>query len=116
MSSSRTTHSSRARCISRRISATDGWEETANSDVVIVTAGVPRKPGMTREELLNGNAVIVAAKVSAAAKASPNAVVIIFSNPMDAMCQVAMKASGFPRERIVGQGGALDSALSLLRR
>lgn len=95
---------------SMRISATDGWDETANSDVVIVTAGAPRKPGMTREELLNGNADIVAAKVSAAAKASPNAVLIIFSNPMDAMCQVAMKASGFPRERIIGQGGALDSA------
>ena len=65
---------------------------------------------MTREELLNGNADIVKAKVSAAAKASPNAVLVIFSNPMDAMCQVAMKASGFPRERVVGQGGALDSA------
>ena len=93
-----------------RISATDGWEDTANSDVVIITAGAPRKPGMTREELLNGNADIVKAKVADAAKASPNAVLIIFSNPMDAMCEVAMKASGFPRERIVGQGGALDSA------
>lgn len=95
---------------SMRISATDGWEETANSDVVILTAGAPRKPGMTREELLNGNAEIVAAKASAAAKASPNAVLIIFSNPMDAMCHVAMKATGFPRERVIGQGGALDSA------
>src|SRR5690606_497944 len=76
------------------ISATDGWEETANSDVVIITAGAPRKPGMTREELLNGNADIVRAKVSEAAKASPNAVLVIFSNPMDAMCQVAMQASG----------------------
>jgi malate dehydrogenase len=95
---------------SMRISATDGWDETANSDVVIITAGAPRKPGMTREELLNGNADIVKAKVAAAAKASPNAVLVIFSNPMDAMCQVAMKASGFPRERVVGQGGALDSA------
>ncbi len=95
---------------SMRISATDGWEETANSDVVILTAGAPRKPGMSREELLNGNAEIVAAKASAAAKASPNAVLIIFSNPMDAMCHVAMKATGFPRERVIGQGGALDSA------
>lgn len=92
------------------ISATDGWEETANSDVVIITAGAPRKPGMSREELLNGNADIVRAKVSEAAKASPNAVLVIFSNPMDAMCQVAMQASGFPRERVIGQGGALDSA------
>jgi malate dehydrogenase len=95
---------------SMRITATDGWEETANSDVVIVTAGAPRRPGMSREELLNGNADIVRAKVSEAAKASPNAVIIIFSNPMDAMCHVAMKASGFPRERIIGQGGMLDSA------
>lgn len=95
---------------STRITATDGWEETANSDVVVVTAGAPRKPGMSREELLNGNAEIVRSKVAAAAKASPNAVIIIFSNPMDAMCHVAMQASGFPRERVIGQGGALDSA------
>jgi len=95
---------------SMRISATDGWEETANSDVVIVTAGAPRRPGMSREELLNGNADIVRAKVTEAAKASPNAVIIIFSNPMDAMCHVALKASGFPRERVIGQGGMLDSA------
>jgi len=95
---------------STRIIATDGWEETAGSDVVVVTAGAPRKPGMSREELLNGNAEIVRSKVAAAAKASPNAVIIVFSNPMDAMCHVAMQASGFPRERIIGQGGALDSA------
>lgn len=95
---------------SSRISATDGWEETANSDVVVCTAGAPRKPGMTREELLNGNAAIVRAKVGEAAKHSPNAVIVIFANPMDAMCHVAMKASGFPRERIIGQGGTLDSA------
>jgi malate dehydrogenase len=95
---------------SHRISATDGWAETASSDVVICTAGAPRKPGMTREELLNSNAAIVRAKVSDAAKASPNAVLIIFANPMDAMCHVALKASGFPRERVIGQGGMLDSA------
>lgn len=93
-----------------RITATDGWEETAGSDVVVITAGAPRKPGMSREDLLNGNAAIVGAKAAAAAQASPNAVIIIFSNPMDAMCEVAMKATGFPRARIVGQGGALDSA------
>ena len=95
---------------STRITATDGWEETANSDVVICTAGMPRKPGMSREELLNGNAAIVRAKISEAAKASPNAVIIIFANPMDAMCHVALEASGFPRERVIGQGGMLDSA------
>jgi len=95
---------------STRITATDGWDETADSDVVICTAGAPRKPGMTREELLNGNAAIVRSKISQAAKASPKAVIVIFANPMDAMCEVAMKAAGFPRERIIGQGGALDSA------
>jgi malate dehydrogenase len=95
---------------SSRISATDGWDETRDSDVVICTAGAPRKPGMSREELLNGNASIVRAKVAEAAKYSANAVIIIFANPMDAMCHVALKASGFPRERVIGQGGALDSA------
>ena len=95
---------------SSTISATDGWSETADSDVVIVTAGAPRKPGMSREELLNGNADIVRAKVAEAAKASPDASLVIFSNPMDAMCHVALDTSGFPRERVIGQGGALDSA------
>jgi malate dehydrogenase len=95
---------------SSRVTATDGWDETRDSDVVICTAGAPRKPGMTREELLNSNAAIVRSKVADAARASPNAVIIIFANPMDAMCHVAMKASGFPRERIIGQGGMLDSA------
>lgn len=95
---------------SHRISATDAWEETRNSDVVICTAGAPRKPGMSREELLNNNAAIVRAKVGEAARHSPGAAIIIFANPMDAMCHVALKASGFPRERIIGQGGMLDSA------
>jgi malate dehydrogenase len=93
-----------------KITATDAWDETKDSDVVVCTAGAPRKPGMSREELLNGNADIVRAKVKDAAKASPNAVIIIFANPMDAMCHVALDASGFPRERIIGQGGALDTA------
>jgi len=93
-----------------RITATDGWDETAGSDVVVITAGAPRKPGMSREELLNGNAAIVRSKAADAAKASPNAVIIVFSNPMDAMCSVALEASGFPRERVIGQGGMLDSS------
>jgi malate dehydrogenase len=93
-----------------KVTATDGWDETKGSDVIVCTAGAPRKPGMSREELLNGNADIVRAKVTEAAKASPNAVIIIFANPMDAMCHVALQASGFPRERIIGQGGALDTA------
>jgi len=93
-----------------KITATDGWDETQGSDVIVCTAGVARKPGMSREELLNGNADIVRAKVKDAAGASPDAVIIIFANPMDAMCHVALEASGFPRERIIGQGGALDTA------
>jgi malate dehydrogenase len=93
-----------------KITGSDGWDETANSDVVVITAGAPRKPGMSREELLNGNADIVREKAKQAAKASPNAAIIIFSNPMDAMCHVALEATGFPRERIIGQGGALDTA------
>jgi malate dehydrogenase len=93
-----------------KITGTDGWDETAGSDVIVCTAGAPRKPGMSREELLNGNAEIVRKKVKDAAKASPNALLIIFSNPMDAMCHVALDASGFPRERVLGQGGALDTA------
>ncbi len=95
---------------SAALTATDGWDETSGSEVVVITAGAPRKPGMSREELLNGNAAIVRAKAIDAAKASPNAVIIVFSNPMDAMCQVAMQATGFPRQRVIGQGGMLDSA------
>jgi len=88
----------------------DTWEETAGSEVVVVTAGAPRKPGMSREDLLNTNASIMRSVVEAAAKQSPNAVLIIFANPMDVMCHVAKDTSGFPRERIIGQGGMLDTA------
>lgn len=90
--------------------STDEWEPTAGSDVVVITSGAPRKPGMSREDLLKGNAEVVgdyAAKN--AAKLSPNGVIIVFANPMDVMCHVAMKESGFPRERVIGQGGMLDS-------
>lgn len=89
---------------------TDTWEATAGSEVVVLTAGAPRKPGMSREDLLNSNAAIVRDKVENAVKHSPNAVLIVFANPMDAMVHVALKASGFPRERVIGQGGMLDSA------
>jgi malate dehydrogenase len=92
------------------VSATDAWEETAGSEVVIFTAGLPRKPGQSREEMLNGNATIMRAMAGNAAKHSPDAALIIFANPMDAMCHVALDASGFPRERVIGQGGMLDSA------
>jgi malate dehydrogenase len=92
------------------LTATDDWEPTAGSDVVVITSGAPRTPGMSREDLLRGNAAVVgdyAAKN--AAQHSPNAVLIVFANPMDVMCHVAMRASGFPRERVIGQGGMLDS-------
>jgi malate dehydrogenase len=84
--------------------------DSAGSDVVVITSGVPRKPGMTREDLLNTNAGIVRDVVGHAVKHSPNAVLIIFANPMDVMCHVALEASGLPRERVIGQGGMLDSA------
>lgn len=83
---------------------------TANSDVVIITAGLPRKPGMSRDDLLATNAKIVKDCASQAAKYSPHSVLIIVSNPLDAMCHVAMTASGFPRERVLGMAGVLDGA------
>jgi malate dehydrogenase len=89
----------------------DEWEETAGSEVVVITAGLPRKPGQSREDMLNHNAsVVMRPMTEAAAKHSPDATLIIFANPMDAMCHVALKASAFPRERVIGQGGMLDSA------
>jgi len=93
-----------------RLTGSNDWADTKNSDVVIITSGVPRKPGMTREELLNINAGIVSDVARNAAKWSPRAVFIIFANPMDVMCHVALEASGFPASRVVGQGGMLDSA------
>ncbi|CAK0766977.1 Malate dehydrogenase [Gammaproteobacteria bacterium] len=91
------------------ITATVEWAPTANSDVIVITSGAPRTPGMSREDLLRGNAKIVGDIARNAAQQSPNAVIIVFSNPMDVMCHVALRESGFPRERILGQGGMLDS-------
>ena len=92
------------------LTGTNSWADTKNSNVVVITSGMPRKPGMTREELLNINADIVGNVARNAAKWSPRAVFIIFANPMDVMCHVALKASRFPANRIIGQGGMLDSA------
>ena len=89
---------------------TTDWAETADSDVVVITSGVPRKPGMTREDLLGTNANIVRSVVGNAVQHSPQSVLMILANPMDAMCHVALEASGFPSSRVVGQGGMLDSA------
>ena len=94
---------------SSSVSGTNDWADTAGSDVVVVTSGVARRPGMTREDLLGTNAGIVRSVVGEAVEHSPDAVLIIFANPMDAMCHVALEASGLPASRVVGQGGMLDS-------
>ena len=88
----------------------NGYEETAGSDVVVITAGVPRKPGMSRDDLVTTNEKIVGAVTDAAIAVSPDAILIIVSNPLDAMCHVAKNASGFPKERVFGQAGILDTA------
>ncbi len=93
-----------------RLSGSNAWEATTNSDIIIVTAGMARKPGMSRDDLLKINAGIVADTVGRAAPLSPRAVIIVVSNPLDAMCHVALKASNFPAHRVVGMAGVLDSA------
>jgi malate dehydrogenase len=92
------------------ITGTNDYKDTANSDVVVITAGIPRKPGMSRDDLLNTNYGIMKAVVGEAIKHSPNCILIIVSNPLDAMAQAAYKLSGFPRERVIGMAGVLDSA------
>ena len=93
-----------------RIIGSNGYEETAGSDVVVITAGVPRKPGMSRDELVTTNEKIVGSVTEQAASESPDAVLVVVSNPLDAMCHVAKNVSGFPRERVFGQAGILDTA------
>jgi malate dehydrogenase len=93
-----------------RILGTNDYADTAGSDVVVVTSGLARQPGMSRDDLLAKNAGIVRAVVEQAARQSPEAILIVVTNPLDAMCHVAMTASGFPRERVLGMAGVLDSA------
>jgi malate dehydrogenase len=93
-----------------RIVGTNSYDETKESDIVIITAGIARKPGMSRDDLLNTNAGIVKSVAEQIAKSSPRAILIVVSNPLDIMCYVAMKASGFPRERVIGMAGVLDTA------
>jgi malate dehydrogenase len=93
----------------RVIGATD-FGPTESSDVVVVTAGIPRKPGMSRDDLLNTNAGIVKSVCEQVARRSPNAILIIVSNPLDAMAYVALKTTAFPRNRVIGMAGVLDSA------
>ena len=89
---------------------TNDYEKTAGSDVVVITSGIPRKPGMTREELIGTNAKIVKSVTDSVLKYSPNAVIVCVSNPMDTMTYLIHKTSGLPKNRIIGMGGALDSA------
>ncbi|MFM2105853.1 MAG: malate dehydrogenase [Chloroflexota bacterium] len=93
-----------------RVTGSNDYAATAGSDIIVVTSGLARQPGMSRDDLLAKNAGIVRAVVSAAAAVSPDAILIVVTNPLDAMCHVAMKASGFPRERVLGMAGVLDSA------
>src|SRR5580765_1592246 len=93
-----------------RLVGTNGYDETADSDLVIITAGIARKPGMSRDDLLNTNAGIVKSVAEQVKATSPKAIIIVVSNPLDVMCYVAMKASGFPRERVIGMAGVLDTA------
>jgi malate dehydrogenase len=90
--------------------ATNDYSKTAGSDIAVITSGIPRKPGMTREELIGINAGIVKSVVASLVENSPNVIIIVVSNPMDTMAYLAHKSSGLPKNRIIGMGGALDSA------
>jgi malate dehydrogenase len=93
-----------------RITGANDYAETAGSDIIVVTSGLARQPGMSRDDLLAKNAGIVKSVVEQSAAQSPDAILIVVTNPLDAMCHVAMSASGFPRERVIGMAGVLDSA------
>src|SRR5262245_52408249 len=93
-----------------RLTGTNNYKDTADSDVVVITAGIPRKPGMSRDDLLKTNYGIVKTVTEEVVKNSPNCVIIVVSNPLDAMVQTAFRASGFPKQRVIGMAGVLDSA------
>ncbi len=93
-----------------KVIGTNDYADTANSDIIVQTAGFPRKPGMSRDDLLMKNYEIVKACIEQAIKHSPNAIIIVVSNPLDAMCQVAYKVSGFAKNRVIGMAGVLDTA------
>ena len=92
------------------LTGTNTYEASKGSDIVIITAGIPRKPGMSRDDLISTNASIMKAVTAQIAKTSPEAILIIVSNPLDAMCHVAYDTSGFPKNRVIGMAGVLDSA------
>jgi malate dehydrogenase len=93
-----------------KVTGTNGYEETSGSDIVVITSGLPRKPGMSRDDLLAANREIVSGVTSEVADRSPDSIVICVTNPLDAMCHVALDTSEFPRQRVVGMAGILDSA------
>jgi malate dehydrogenase len=93
-----------------KLLGTNDYKDTANSDVVVMTAGFPRKPGMSRDDLLKANYDVVKSAIEPAAKHSPNAILIVVTNPLDAMAQTAFRVSGFPKQRVVGMAGILDTA------
>ena len=92
------------------ITGTNTYKETAGSDICVITSGLPRKPGMSRDDLVETNMKIVREVTAKLVKASPKTILIVVSNPLDAMCHVALKTSGFPRERVIGMAGILDTA------
>ncbi|MDQ3122909.1 MAG: malate dehydrogenase, partial [Actinomycetota bacterium] len=92
------------------VTGSNSYDDTAGSDVVVVTAGVPRKPGMSRDDLVTTNEKIVGSVTEQALAYSPDTIVLVLSNPLDAMCHVAKSASGLPKERVIGQAGILDTA------
>lgn len=103
-------HSRSVERFSLSVSGTNDYADTAGSDVVVITAGLPRKPGMTRDDLLAANGAIVRSVVGQVADTSPDAVIICVTNPLDVMCYLGWKVSGLPHARFIGMGGVLDSA------
>jgi malate dehydrogenase len=93
-----------------RVIGANGYDESADSDIVVITAGIARKPGMSRDDLLNTNAGIVRAVCEQVKRTSPKSIIVMVSNPLDVMCYVAKEVTGFPRERILGMAGVLDTA------
>jgi malate dehydrogenase len=92
------------------VTGTNDYADTKGSDVVVITAGLPRQPGMSRDDLVQTNEKIVRSVTEEVVAQSPDAIIVVLSNPLDAMCHVALKASGFPKERVIGQAGILDTA------
>ena len=93
-----------------QVSGTNDYKDTANSDIVVVTAGFPRQPGMSRDDLLMKNYEVIKGTTEKVVQNSPNCILIMVTNPLDAMCQVALRVSGFPKHRVIGMAGVLDSA------